>query len=72
MRQDIVAVLYGKAYRFHQTVTGCGPVARVDINVPTPEAFWTVIGVAVPLDDSPALGTGEIFNMALEFFVHWC
>ena len=55
MRQDIIAVFYGKAYRFHQTVTGCGSVAGIDIDVPTPEAFWTVVGVAVSVDSSTAL-----------------
>ena len=55
MRQDIIAVFYGKAYRFHQTVTGCGSVAWVDINVSAPETFWTVIGVAVSVDSSTAL-----------------
>lgn len=70
MRQDISAVLYGKAYRLHQTLTGCGSVARVDINVSAPETFRTVIGVAISLDGGATLRAGEIFNVALEFFVH--
>ncbi len=71
MRKDIIAVFYGKTYRFHQTVTGCGTVAGVDINVLAPETFWTVIGVAVSFNSSTTLYAGEIFNVALEFFVHW-
>ena len=63
-------MLYSKPYRFHQPLTGRGAVAGVHINVLTPETFRTVIGVAVPLDRNTAMCTGEIFNMALEFFVH--
>ena len=37
--------------------------------MPAPEAFWTVIGVAVSVDSSTALYAGEIFKVALEFFV---
>lgn len=64
-------MFYSKAYRLHQAATGRGSVAGVHINMPTPEAFRTVIGVAVPLDSSTTLRAGEIFNVALEFFVHW-
>ena len=71
MCEDILAVFYGKTYRFHQTVTGCGSVARVHVNMLTPETFWTVVGVAVSLDSSTTLCADEIFNVALKFFVHW-
>lgn len=64
-------MFYRKTYRFHQTVTGRGSVAGVHIDMPTPEAFWTVIGVAVPLDGGTTLRADEIFNVALESFVHW-
>ena len=71
MRQDIIAVLYSKRYRFHHALTARGSVAGVDINVSAPEAFWTVIGVAISRDGGTTLFTGEIFNVALEFLVHW-
>ena len=71
MRQDIIAVLYGEFYRFHQPPTRRGSVAGIHVNVLAPETFWTVIGVAVSFDGRPTLLAGEIFNAALEFFVHW-
>ena len=71
MRQDIIAVLYGEFYRFHQPPTGRGSVAGIHVNVLAPETFWTVIGVAVSFDRRPTMLAGEIFNVALEFFVHW-
>ena len=61
-------MFYSKVYRFHQAVTGRGAVAGIHINVLAPEAFWTVIGVAVTLDGSTTMRAGEIFNVALEFF----
>ena len=70
MGQDILAVLYGKRHRFHHTFTERGSVAGVDINVSAPETFWAVIGVAVALDGDTTMCAGEIFNVALEFFVH--
>ena len=63
-------MFYSKVYRFHQTVTGRRAVAGVHVNVSAPEAFWTVIGVAVPLDSGTTMRANEIFNVALEFFVH--
>ena len=71
MRKNIIAVFYSKAYRFHHALTERGSVAGVDIDVSAPEAFWTVIGVTVSVDGDTALRTGEIFDVALEFFVHW-
>ena len=64
-------MLYGKSYRFHHALTERGSVAGVDIDVSAPEAFWTVIGVAVARDGGATMCAGEIFNVALEFFVHW-
>lgn len=61
-------MFYSKVYRLHQAVTGRRTVARVHVNVLTPEAFRTVIGVAITLDDGTTPRAGEIFNMALEFF----
>ena len=64
-------MFYSKVYRFHQAVTGRRAVAGIHVNVLAPEAFWTVIGIAVPLDGGATLCAGEIFNVALEFLVHW-
>ena len=63
-------MFYSETYRFHQTVTGCGAVTRIHVNVLTPETFWTVVGVAVSFNSSTALCTDEIFDVALKFFVH--
>ena len=62
-------MFYSKAYRFHQAATGRGSVAGVHVNVLTPEALRAVIGIAVSLDRGTTLRAGEIFNVALEFFV---
>ena len=64
-------MLYSKRYRCHHALTERGSVAGVDINVSAPETFWTVVGIAISLDGGTTLGTDEIFNVALEFFVHW-
>ena len=64
-------MFYRKVYRFHQAVTGRGSVPGIHVNVLAPEALWTVIGVAVPLDGGTTMRTDEIFNVALESFVHW-
>lgn len=64
-------MLYSKRYRFHQPTTGRGPVAGIHVNMLAPETFWTVVGVAVSFDGGATLGAGEIFNVALKFFVHW-
>ena len=50
-------------------MTGRRSVAGIHVNMSAPEAFWTVIGVAVPLDGGTTLRTDEIFNVALEFFL---
>ena len=70
MGQDITAAFYSEAYRLHQAATGCGSVAGVHVNMSAPEAFWTVIGVTVTFDGGTTMCTGEILNVALEFFVH--
>ena len=62
-------MFYSKAYRFHQAVTGRGSVAGIHVNMPTPQAFWTVIGVTVPSDRGTTMLAGKIFNATLEFFV---
>ena len=64
-------MFYRKVYRFHQAVTGRRAVAGIHVNVLAPETFWTVIGIAVPLDGGATLCAGEIFNVALKLFVHW-
>ena len=70
MRKDIIAVLYGKPYRFHHTLTERRSVTGVDINMSAPEAFWTVIGVTISVNSNPTMYAGEIFDVTLEFFVH--
>ena len=71
MGKNVVAVFYGEPDGFHQAATGCGAIAGVNIDVLTPEAFGTVIGVAVSFDGGATVRAGEIFNVALESFVHW-
>jgi len=64
-------VFYRKVYRFHQAVTGRGSVPGIHVNVLAPEAFWTVIGIAVPLDGGATVSADEIFDVTLKLFVHW-
>ena len=64
-------MFYGEPDRFHQAATGCRTIAGVHIDVLTPEAFGTVIGVTISFDGGATVCTGEIFNVALESFVHW-
>ena len=68
--KNIIAVFYSKAYRFHQAATGRGSVTGIHINMPAPQAFWTVIGVAVSSDRGTTMLANEVFNVTLEFFVH--
>ena len=70
MGKDVVAVFYGEPDRFHRTVTGCRAVSGVDIDVSAPEASWAVVGVAIAFDSGAAVRAGEIFNVALESFIH--
>ena len=71
MGKDIITVLYGKPYRFHHALTERGSVARVNINMLAPEALRTVVGVAVSTDGGTTMRASKVFNVALEFFVHW-
>ena len=52
---------------FHRAATDGGAVARVYINMLAPETFRTVIGVAVPQHEEPALLAGEVLARPLEF-----
>ena len=70
MGKDIIAVFYREPDRFHHAVAGCGAVAGININMSAPEAFWTVIGIAVSCDGSTAMYTDKIFNVALKSFAH--
>ena len=70
MDKNIIALLYGTPYRFHQPLTSLSAIARIDIHVLTPETFWTVIGIAISLHQYTAISACKIFDVALEFFVH--
>ena len=63
-------MFYGEPDRFHHAVTGCRTVAGVDIDVSAPEAFWTVVGVAVSCDRDATISAGEIFNVASKSLAH--
>ena len=63
-------MFYGEPDGFHQAVTGCGAIAGVHIDMSAPEAFGTVVGVAVSFDSDATVRADEIFNVALESFVH--
>ena len=71
MGKNIVAVIYGEPDGFHHTVTRGSAVSGVHIDVLTPEAFWTVVGIAVSCDSSTTVSTGKIFNVASKSFAHW-
>ena len=71
MGENVGTMFYGKSDGFHQATTGCRAIARVHIDVSAPEAFRAVVGVAVSFDGGATVRAGEIFNVALESFVHW-
>ena len=70
MGKDIIAVFYREPNWFHHAATGGSAVAGMDIDVSAPETFWTVVGITISCDGSATVCTGEIFNVALESFVH--
>ena len=63
-------MFYGEADRFHHAETGGSAVTRMNIDVSAPEAFWTVVGIAISFDGIATMRTREIFNVALESFAH--
>ena len=69
MVQDVSASFLRYGDRFHHPAACFTPVAGVDIDVPTPQAFGTVVGVAVSFNKRAAIAAGEIFDAALELFV---
>ena len=71
MGKDIIAVFYREPDRCHHAVAGCGAVAGFHIDMSAPEAFWTMIGIAISCDSRATVRTGKIFNVALESFAHW-
>lgn len=54
----------------HQTSTLRCAVTRHHIDMFTPEASRTMIGVAISKDATPAALTSKIFSSSLKFFCH--
>ena len=63
-------MIYSESDGFHHTPTGGSAVSGIHIDVLTPEAFWTVVGIAISCDSSTTVSTGKIFNVASESFTH--
>ena len=63
-------MFYRESDRFHHAETGCSAVAGIDIDVSAPEAFWTVVGIAVSFYGGTTVRADEIFIIALESFAH--
>ena len=63
-------MFYGESDWFHQATTERSAVSGINIDVLAPEAFWTVVGVAVSFDSRATMRAGEIFNVALKSFIH--
>lgn len=57
-------------HRLHRAVAPFRAVARIHVDMLAPEAFWTVISVAVSLHRSTAVLASEGFDSALEPFGH--
>ncbi len=62
------AVFTGNVNGFHHPATFLSPVARINIDVPAPETFRTMIGVAVAFDFCSTIFANEIFYCPLKFF----
>jgi hypothetical protein len=56
-----------KLHRWHQTVTACSAVTRIDIHVLTPQALRAVIFKAgVPEYNQPTVAALKVFDCPLE------
>jgi hypothetical protein len=66
--QNIFSFFQLDVNRFHQSATGGGAVAGIDINVLAPKTIRAMVGVPIAFNFRPAILTGEVFNFPLEFF----
>ena len=71
MHQDVFTFFHCKSNWFHQSLTTFSTISWVYIYMLTPEAFRTVIGVAIPFYKHTAIPAGKIFNVPLESLVHY-
>ncbi len=61
--------------RLHQAAAIGRSITRVDINMLTIQAAWTVIGIPCPLDGRATMSADKIFGVSLKplylkFFLH--
>ena len=66
------------ANRFHESLACCMAIARIHVNVLTPKATRTMVGITTPLHNKTALFANKIFFSTLKFPCHykiklwWC
>lgn len=68
MDDNMVSLFDNHFNRFHHAAARCRAVTWVDINMPAPETFWAMIGVAVACGWVFTMFAGEIFFGFFEFF----
>ena len=54
----------------HEPLATILPVSRIDVDRFGPQAFWTMIGIAVPFDMMVTILTNKVFNFSLKFSAH--
>ena len=60
----------GKSHRLHRAAAARRAIAWVYIDVLAPEAFGTVIGVAIALRGEATVDAGKVFETPLELPAH--
>ena len=68
MENYVFPTLQFNFHRLHEPLTGRGTIARIYINMLTPETLRAVIRVAVPHYLKPTLLAGKVLLRPLEFF----
>jgi len=67
MLNSVFSAVEFNTNRFHRSAADGGAITRVYINMLAPEAFRTMVRVAVPQHEEPALIAGKVLARSLEF-----
>jgi hypothetical protein len=67
MENDVFPTLEFHAHGFHESVTPCPSIARIDVHVFAPQTLRAVIRVATSAHKESAPFAGEVFLSTLEF-----
>lgn len=70
MVNDLLLSAHCQPERFHHAPASGGPIARMNIDMPAPQADRTMIGVAIAKHLDVAVAAGEVFDGASEALGH--